>query len=43
MPLINCEISLILTGSNRCFIIDNSIAGQEPAFTITIQDFMFQW
>ena len=35
MPLINCEINLILTWSNRCFIIDNPIAGQEPTFTIS--------
>ena len=35
MPLINCEINLILTWSIRCFIIDNFIAGQEPTFTIT--------
>ena len=35
MPLINCEINLILTWPSRCFIIDNPIAGQEPKFTIT--------
>ena len=35
MPLINCKINLILTWSNRCFIIDNPIADQEPTFTIT--------
>ena len=35
MPLINCQITLILTWCNRCFIIDNPIAGQEPTFTIT--------
>ena len=35
MPLINCEINLILTWSNRCFILDNPIDSQEPAFTIT--------
>ena len=35
MPLINFEINLILTWSNRCFIIDNHITGQEPTFTIT--------
>ena len=35
IPLINCEINLILTWSNRCFIKDNLIAGQEPTFTIT--------
>ena len=35
MPLINCEIDLILTCSYRCFIIDNPIDNQEPTFTIT--------
>ena len=35
MPLINCEINLILTRSNRCFIINNPIAGHEPTSTIT--------
>ena len=35
MPLINCEIILILTWFNRCFIIDNSIDNREPTFTIT--------
>ena len=35
MSLINCEINLILTWSNRCFIIDKPIVGQEPTFTIT--------
>ena len=35
MSLINCEINLILTLPNRCFIIDNPIVGQEPTFTIT--------
>ena len=35
MALINCEINLILTWSNRGFIIVNPISGQEPAFTIT--------
>ena len=35
MPLINCGINLILTWSNRCFIIDNLITSQEPTFTIT--------
>ena len=34
MLLINCEINLILTCSNKYFIIDNPIAGQEPTFTI---------
>ena len=35
MPLTNCKINLILTWSNRCFIIDNPIAGQEPTSTKT--------
>ena len=35
MPLINCEINLILTWSNKCFIIDSPINGQEPTFTKT--------
>ena len=35
MPLINCEIILILTWFNRCFIIDNPIDNREPTFTIT--------
>ena len=35
MPLINYEINLILSWSNRCFIIANPVAGQEPTVTIT--------
>ena len=35
MPLINCEINLILIWSARCFIIDAPIDNQEPTFTIT--------
>ena len=34
MILTNCEINLLLTWSNRCFIIDNN---QEPTFTIMMQ------
>ena len=34
-PLINCEINLILTRTNTCFIIDHPISSQEPTFTIT--------
>ena len=34
MPLINCEINLIVTCSSRFFIIDNPIADQHPTFTI---------
>ena len=32
MPLVSCEI---LNCSNKCFMIDNHIVGQEPTFTIT--------
>ena len=35
IPLINCENNLILTWSNRCFIIDNPIKNQEPTSSIT--------
>ena len=34
MILTNCEINLLLTWSNRCFIIDNN---QELTFTIMMQ------
>ena len=35
MPLTNCEINLIVTWSDGCFIIDNLISSQEPTFSIT--------
>ena len=35
MPLIDLDINLILTWSNRCFVIDSSIDNKEPTFTIT--------
>ena len=35
MPLINCQINLILTWSNRCFIINNPIAVHKPTSPIT--------
>ena len=35
MPLINCEINLILTWSGRCFIIYNAIDSQVPTLTTT--------
>ena len=35
IPLINCEINLILTWSARCFIIDDPVASLEPTFTTT--------
>ena len=35
MPLTNCEINLIVTWSDGCFIIDNLISSHEPTFSIT--------
>ena len=35
IPLINCEINLILTWSANCFIIANAIDGQITTFAIT--------
>ena len=34
-PWINCEKNLILTWSNRCFIIDTLITSQETTFKTT--------
>ena len=35
MPLINCEIELILTWSRNSFIISTNVVDQIPTFTIT--------
>ena len=35
MPLINCEVELILTWSDNCVIISTNVANQNPTFTIT--------
>ena len=35
MPLINCEIELILTCSRDCVIIYTNVDNQVPTFTIT--------
>ena len=35
MPLINCEIDIILTWSANCVIIYTYVANQNPTFTIT--------
>ena len=35
MPLINCEIELILTWSRNSVIISTDISNQIPTFTIT--------
>ena len=35
MPLINCEINIILTWSKNCFSVAGAVENQEPTFTIT--------
>ena len=35
MPLINCEVELILNWSANCVIISTNVANQNPKFTIT--------
>ena len=35
MPLINCEVKLILTWSENYFIIHNDVVNQNPIFEIT--------
>ena len=35
MPLINCEVNLILTWSAECVVIYSDVANQIPTFTIT--------
>ena len=35
MPLINCEVELILTWSADCVIISTNLANQVPTFIIT--------
>ena len=39
MPLINCEVELILTWSENCVIISTDVANQNPTFTITETNF----
>ena len=36
MPLINCEVELILTWSENCIIISTNVANQDPTLTITV-------
>ena len=35
MPLINCEINLILTRSTNCVIVSTNVANQNATFEIT--------
>ena len=39
MPLINCEVDLILTWSANCVTIYTNVANQNPTFTITETNF----
>ena len=39
MPLINCEINLILTWSTNCVTIYNNVANPNPTFEITETNF----
>ena len=36
MPLINCEVELILIWSKNCVIVSTDVADQNPTFTITV-------
>ena len=35
MPLINCDISLMLSWSEKCFLVAGNVANQVPTVTIT--------
>ena len=35
MPLINCEINLVLTWSANCVIVASNVANQNATFSIT--------
>ena len=35
MPLINCEVNLILTWSESCVVVSNYVANQNATFAIT--------
>ena len=39
MPLINCEVEIILTRSANCVVIYTDAANQNPTFTITETNF----
>ena len=41
MPLINCEVELILNWSANCVIIYTDVANQAPTFTITETNLLF--
>ena len=35
MPLINCEVNLILNWHKNCVIVSNNVANQGATFTVT--------
>ena len=35
MPLINCEVNLIFTWSEKCVIVSTNVANQNATFAIT--------
>ena len=35
IPLINCEVSLQLISSKKCFLVAGTAANQEPKFKVT--------
>ena len=41
MPLINCEVNLILTWSSTCVLIATNVQNQAARFTITDTKLMF--
>ena len=43
LPLINCEVNLILTWSGKCVIVSSNDANQNVAFEITDTNYMFLW
>ena len=42
MPLINCEVELVLNQSANCAIISSNVANQNSTFTITETNFYVQ-
>ena len=42
MPLMNCEINIILSWSVNCAIASTNVANQVETFSITVENLMFQ-
>ena len=42
MPLINCEISFILTWSSNCAVVSTNVTNQNATFAITDRNYMSQ-